>query len=289
VNEGQRLDAVRAGFTSTYGVDLSDLSVVDGALRGNVLTRKQLSTLQREFGTEATSGVTVLELARSDDARVAGRVRAKSTPQRLRPAPGDTGLCTEWLERDGAARVLGSSAGWLCVQLVDGTLGWLERDEADEVAPDGATAGAAGPFVQALGEGQLIDADRPTLERLRRDLLSKADSRLEYRLGGRDPDSAVDCSSLIQLAIHEQTGVWLPRHTSDQRRRGDRVARRDLASDDLLFVRALEKRWMHVGYVVADDEVVHACRLDRRVRRESIESFLSRYRFVGARRLFRLV
>lgn len=290
---------LRNEFRARYGLDASELAVDDGGdatprITGTVVTRKQRDRLEaalREDGLDATLDVDVLEALPVDDPRLPLRLRFPAGRQAVPMLRGahDDRLVSEWLPIDGLARVLVDAEPRTLIQLRDGTLGWVASGDVPE--PYAATEpamGAAAPFVTALARGERIAITHGALDELLGEAEELADRAEPYRLGGRNPDTGVDCSALIQVLIWQATRRWLPRHSADQRRCGERVALADVAPGDLLFVRARKQSWSHVGILVDADRVVHACRLDGEVRVESLRSFLSRYQFSAARRILRI-
>jgi hypothetical protein len=290
---------LRSEFQTRYGLDASDITVQDGGdagprIRGTVVTRKQRERLEvalREAGLDVALEVEVLEALPADDPRLPLRLRFPAGRQAVPMHRGahDDRLVSEWLPIDGVARVIVDAEPRTLIQLRDGTLGWVASGEVPE--PYTATEpaqGASVPFVTALARGERIAITHGALDELLGEAEELADGGEPYRLGGRNTDTGVDCSALIQVLIWQATRRWLPRHSADQRRCGERVALDAVAAGDLLFVRAREQGWSHVGLLVDADRVVHACRLDGEVRVESVRSFLARYQFSAARRVLRV-
>jgi hypothetical protein len=300
-------------FAARYGEDLSRL-VVDGdggglVVRGTVVVRRQLRALEqvaRELmaaqgaageGGEVRLEVVVLAELADEDPRADGRrlrhpgaarqdLEPVAVPLWSRRVGGER--VSEWLPSDGPARVLHESSERWLVQVPDGTVGWCEREHGLPFLPESG----APPAVRPWPEGRpfaLATARRRALFAAAREA---ARAELPYRLGGRDPATGLDCSAFVQRLLAEQTGEWLPRHTSDQLRIGERVARPKIGAGDLVFARAQHKSWLHVGLALDGESgearpVAHACRVEGRVLIEPLGRFLERYRFLRAQRVLR--
>lgn len=112
---------------------------------------------------------------------------------------------------------------------------------------------------------------------------------VEYRYGGNEPDSGLDCSGLVQHVFQQVTGITLPRTSKEMSQVGDKVARHELQPGDLVFFNTRRFAFSHVGIYLGDGRFVHAPRTGRDV---EVAQFDNRYwqkRFDGARRLARLL
>ena len=166
------------------------------------------------------------------------------------------------------------------VQIEDGTVGWINATGARELELD------ADPWRGVrLAEGQssLQSADVEQLSVVARSWLG-----VPYRLGGASR-TGIDCSGFAQSVVRQAWGIVLPKHTTDQARCGERVGREAITAGDLLFTLAGERNVHHEGLVIhgaAGLHAIHACMTRGAVIEESLDEFLSRYRFSGARRLW---
>jgi cell wall-associated NlpC family hydrolase len=108
---------------------------------------------------------------------------------------------------------------------------------------------------------------------------------IEYRYGGEDPASGLDCSGLVRHVFQQVAGVTLPRTALEMSRVGDRVGKGELRPGDLVFFNTRRFAFSHVGIYLGDGRFVHAPRTGRDV---EVAQFDNRYwqkRFDGARRL----
>lgn len=108
---------------------------------------------------------------------------------------------------------------------------------------------------------------------------------VDYRWGGEDPESGLDCSGLVRHVFQQVTGVTLPRTAKEMSRLGDTVTKHQLQPGDLVFFNTRRFAFSHVGIYLGDDRFIHAPRKGRDV---EIADFGNRYwqdKFNGARRL----
>lgn len=103
-----------------------------------------------------------------------------------------------------------------------------------------------------------------------------------YRFGGQSP-GGFDCSGLVFYAARG-AGIPVPRTAQDQLRSGRPVARAELRSGDLVFMRLTGKE-LHVGIALDADRFIHAPSTGGRVRIDSLEASPYARGFLAARRL----
>lgn len=148
--------------------------------------------------------------------------------------------------------------------------GYDWRNAADPIG-----AFAAGPrYVAGLG---LIDHP----------LANQALNQLgiNYRWGGKSPDTGFDCSGLVVYSAQRSLGLKLPPRADDIAKFGDKVNKKDLQVGDLVFFNTLGTRYSHVGVYLGQNKFVHAPTRGSVVR---VEDMTLRYwtaRYTGARRL----
>jgi len=114
-----------------------------------------------------------------------------------------------------------------------------------------------------------------------------------YRRGARffEAPAVVDCSSFIKW-LYSQRGIWLPRRSIQQRELGEVVNLDELIEGDVVFVSG----WIdyyhdnpangvgHVGLVTASGTIIHAADRKANVVESSLEKFIGKTKFRGARR-----
>lgn len=107
---------------------------------------------------------------------------------------------------------------------------------------------------------------------------------IRYKRGGREPATGFDCSGFVRYVFRQGIGADLPNTSAAQFGAGQKIARSDLRSGDLVFFRTAGKRISHVGIYVGDGEFIHAPSTGKRVSVSRLaEPYWSR-RFAGAKR-----
>jgi len=108
---------------------------------------------------------------------------------------------------------------------------------------------------------------------------------VDYRYGGKSPESGFDCSGLVAHVFREAYGIELPHNARAQSRLGMRVSLSELRAGDLVFYNTLNRPYSHVGIYLGDGRFVHAPKTGAQVRVESIRGRYWMRRFDGARRI----
>ncbi|WP_303785022.1 C40 family peptidase [Azovibrio restrictus] len=108
---------------------------------------------------------------------------------------------------------------------------------------------------------------------------------INYRMGGNDPNSGLDCSSYVQTVYRDAIGLVLPRTAKEQSLLGEEVDRSELKPGDLVFFNTMRRAFSHVGIYLGDNYFLHAPRAGSAVRVESMQSSYWVQRYNGARRV----
>lgn len=108
---------------------------------------------------------------------------------------------------------------------------------------------------------------------------------LDYRYGGKTPETGFDCSGLVAHVFREAYGIQLPHNARAQSEYGTKVGLAELRAGDLVFYNTLNRAFSHVGIYLGDGRFLHAPKTGAQVRVESIGANYWRKRFDGARRL----
>ena len=108
---------------------------------------------------------------------------------------------------------------------------------------------------------------------------------INYRRGGTNPDSGLDCSGLVQLVFRDSIGKFLPRTAKEQSQIGEVVARNELKAGDLVFFNTMRRAFSHVGIYLGDNRFLHAPRTGAEVRVEDMSQGYWVKRYNGARRV----
>ena len=107
-----------------------------------------------------------------------------------------------------------------------------------------------------------------------------------YQLGGKTPESGLDCSSFVGHVFRQITGIVLPHRSLDISEVAQRLEPSDLLPGDLVFFNTLNRAFSHVGIYLGENRFVHAS--SSRTKKVMVSSLNDRYwrtRFDGARRV----
>lgn len=110
---------------------------------------------------------------------------------------------------------------------------------------------------------------------------------VDYRYGGKSPQTGFDCSGLVAHVFREAYGIELPHNARAQSEMGMRVSLSELRAGDLVFYNTLNRPFSHVGIYLGDGRFVHAPKTGAQVRVEPIRGKYWMRRFDGARRIQR--
>lgn len=108
---------------------------------------------------------------------------------------------------------------------------------------------------------------------------------INYRFGGTNPDTGLDCSGFVQLVFKEAIGMLLPRTAREQSEVGTVIDRHELKAGDLVFFNTMRHAFSHVGIYLGDNRFMHAPRTGAEVRIEDMRQNYWLQRYNGARRL----
>lgn len=108
---------------------------------------------------------------------------------------------------------------------------------------------------------------------------------INYRWGGTDADSGLDCSGLVQLVFKDAIGMLLPRTAKEQSQVGDVIKKSELKPGDLVFFNTMRRAFSHVGIYLGDNRFLHAPRAGAEVRVEDMSQGYWVKRYNGARRV----
>jgi len=108
---------------------------------------------------------------------------------------------------------------------------------------------------------------------------------INYRRGGTNPDSGLDCSGFVQLVFKDAIGKLLPRTAREQSEVGNVVDKSELKPGDLVFFNTMRRAFSHVGIYLGDNRFLHAPRTGAEIRVEDMSQSYWVKRYNGARRV----
>ena len=132
---------------------------------------------------------------------------------------------------------------------------------------------------RAWYDGATTERDRPLVQALQT-------VGVQYRYGGRSPDTGFDCSGLITHVFERAWGVILPSGTDALSKVGKSIRLKELEPGDLVFYNTRNRPFSHVGIYIGEGRFLHAPRPGATVRVESVDTNYWRTRFNGARRVY---
>ncbi len=155
---------------------------------------------------------------------------------------------------------------------------------------------AAAIFLSSFGAARAIEQPpRPTDEQTlferytnsAQDLILKGLELvgINYRRGGTNPDTGLDCSGFVQVVFRDAVGKLLPRTAKEQSQVGDIVDKKELKPGDLVFFNTMRRAFSHVGIYLGDNRFMHAPRTGAEIRVEDMSQSYWVKRYNGARRV----
>jgi cell wall-associated NlpC family hydrolase len=108
---------------------------------------------------------------------------------------------------------------------------------------------------------------------------------INYRRGGTDPDSGLDCSGFVQLVFKDAVGMLLPRTAKEQSQVGNVIDKDELKPGDLVFFNTMRRTFSHVGIYLGDNRFLHSPRTGAEIRVEDMSQGYWTKRYNGARRV----
>ncbi|XZG71282.1 C40 family peptidase [Chitinibacteraceae bacterium HSL-7] len=108
---------------------------------------------------------------------------------------------------------------------------------------------------------------------------------VQYKWGGNDPQSGLDCSGFVRYVFQNAMNIALPHNALQMSQMGRDIARDDLKPGDLVFFNTLGRAFSHVGIYMGDGRFIHSPRAGKSVRVEEINLSYWKTRWNGARRV----
>lgn len=109
---------------------------------------------------------------------------------------------------------------------------------------------------------------------------------IDYRFGGKNPESGMDCSGMVSYIYRNALGVELPPNASRIAQFGREIETASLAPGDLVFFNTTGKRFSHVGIYLGEDRFIHAPSSNGKIKISNLKSGYYAKRLEAARTLF---
>lgn len=111
---------------------------------------------------------------------------------------------------------------------------------------------------------------------------------VNYKYGGKTPETGFDCSGFVTHVFKEAAGVALPHSAHEMSLVGQRVSTKELQPGDLVFYNTLRRAFSHVGIYIGDDKFIHSPSGGRAVEIVDMNEKYWLKRYQGARRITQL-
>ena len=108
---------------------------------------------------------------------------------------------------------------------------------------------------------------------------------VNYRYGGKTPETGLDCSGLVRYVFSQSMQMALPHNALAISKMGSNVARDQLKPGDLVFFNTLKRQFSHVGIYMGDDLFIHAPSSGGGVSVVNMRDKYWQKRYNGARRI----
>ena len=150
--------------------------------------------------------------------------------------------------------------------------------------PDGGGRERTAGGRESAGSSESVDrASRGAGERVAEEALAMLGK--PYRYGGASPLTGFDCSGLVWYSFL-QTGISVPRTSTDQYRAARKIALADALEGDILFFED-EDKLSHIGIYVGGGRFVHAPATGRTVSIADLDNAYYQRHLIGVGRLLR--
>ncbi|MFO1380030.1 MAG: C40 family peptidase [Chitinivorax sp.] len=107
---------------------------------------------------------------------------------------------------------------------------------------------------------------------------------IDYRFGGANPESGLDCSGMVSYIYRQAAGISLPHNAAQIAQLGREVERQQLEPGDLVFFNTRNKPFSHVGIYIGDERFVHAPATNGQIKVSSLRNSYFASRYEGGRR-----
>lgn len=108
---------------------------------------------------------------------------------------------------------------------------------------------------------------------------------VQYKYGGKSPDTGWDCSGYVRHVFKEAIGVVLPRNAVSMSSEGAPVSRGELQPGDLVFFNTLKHAFSHVGIYLGENRFIHAPTTGKAVQISNMTTQYWARRYNGGRRI----
>ncbi len=109
---------------------------------------------------------------------------------------------------------------------------------------------------------------------------------VDYRFGGKNPESGLDCSGMVSYIYQNSLGLKLPHNAAQIAGLGKDVSSTDLRPGDLVFFNTMNRPYSHVGIYIGDNRFIHAPHTNGKIEVASLKNRYFAQHFEAARTFF---
>lgn len=109
---------------------------------------------------------------------------------------------------------------------------------------------------------------------------------IDYRFGGKNPESGLDCSGMVSYIYRNALGIELPPSAARIAQIGREIEPARLAPGDLVFFNTTGQSLSHVGIYLGDDRFIHAPSSNGKIKVSSLKTAYYAKRLEAARTFF---
>lgn len=109
---------------------------------------------------------------------------------------------------------------------------------------------------------------------------------VNYRFGGKNPSSGMDCSGMVSYIYKHAVGMNLPHNAYRIAKISRRISMKEIRPGDLVFFNTQHRPYSHVGIYIGQGRFIHAPGTDGRIKISTLSSRYFARHLEGARTLF---
>lgn len=109
---------------------------------------------------------------------------------------------------------------------------------------------------------------------------------IDYRFGGNNPESGLDCSGMVSYIFENAVGLKLPHNAAQIAELGRDIDIKALQPGDLVFFNTEHRSFSHVGIYVGNNRFIHAPSSNGKIKISSLKNGYYAQRLEAARSLF---
>jgi len=109
---------------------------------------------------------------------------------------------------------------------------------------------------------------------------------IDYRFGGSNPASGLDCSGMVRYIYRNAAAIQLPHNAYRMAQMGRKISRAELKPGDLVFFNTLHRPYSHVGIYIGNHRFIHAPHTNGKIEISNLNSPYFSKHYEAARSFF---